>query len=110
MPLTPTPTPGQTGPAVAAVRPTPKKDTVRIEVPNAKQIPQATVKLQQTQPMVRPPAAEVRTLAAPALVTVPDEAGEATEDDGLLRMASIGVFVLALLTFASQLWTFIASK
>ena len=107
MPLSPTLTP----PAAGGLKPTPKKDTVRIEVPNAKQVPQATVKLQQTQPLVRPPAAEVRTLSAPAVVNLPDDADEVTgEEDNLVKMASVGVFVLALLTVGIQLWSLIASK
>ena len=92
------------------VKPTPKKDTVRIEVPNAKQVPQATVKLQQTQPLIRPPAAEVRTVAAPAVIDLPGDTDEVAEEDSLLKMASVGVFVLSLITVAIQLWGLFTNK
>ena len=105
MPLTPTPTPPAPAPAAVGIKPTPKKDTVRIEVPNAKQVPQATVKLQQTQPLIRPPAAEVRTLAAPAVINLPDDDEAVARKTSLVKMASIGVFALALITVAIQLWS-----
>ena len=110
LPLSPAATPTPAAPAAVGVKPTPKKDTVRIEVPNAKQVPQATVKLQQTQPLVRPPAAEVRTLAAPAVVDLPGDTAEGVEDEGFLKMVSIGVFALALLTVAIQLWGLLANR
>lgn len=93
------------------MKPTVKKDTVRIEVPTAKQVPQATVKLQQTQPLIRPPAAEVRTLA-PAVITpaVVTDADTVEGEDSAMKFASIGVFALALVTVAIQLWTLLSSK
>ena len=111
MPLSPAPASTSTpaAPAAVGIKPTPKKDTVRIEVPTAKQVPQATVKLQQTQPMIRPPVAVVRTLAAPSVTDVSSDTDEGVEDD-FLKTASIGVFALALLTVAIQLWSFFANR
>ena len=68
------------------------------------------MRLQQTQPVVRPPAAEVRTLAAPAVSTATNDDDVVDAEDGLLKMASIGVFALSLLTVAIQLWSLFNSK
>ncbi len=89
--------------AATVVAPTVKKDTVRIEVPKAKPLPPgATVKIQQTQPMIRPPAAEVRTLAVPGAVV-----GEAAEDPTLMYM-SIGLLVFSALVLLFQVLNYIA--
>ena len=94
----------------AVVKPTPKKDTVRIEVPAAQRpAPQATVKLQQTQPLIRPPAAEVRTLvpaaAAPHAATAE---GESVAEDPMMMYASIAVLVFAIVTLVVQALTYFA--
>ena len=97
----------------AVVKPTPKKDTVRIEVPPAGRAaaPQATVKLQQTQPLIRPPAAEVRTIAtttAPITTRAASDEVE-VENDPMLLYASVAVLIFAVVTFALQVMTYIAT-
>lgn len=107
-PATPT-APGAAAVPVAGVKPTPKKDTVRIEVPGAKQVPQATVKLQQTQPLIRPPQAEVRTLAAPMVATTTADADEVvTGEDPTVTMISWGVLAFSVIVLVLQVLTFIS--
>ena len=92
------------------LKPTIKKETVRIEGPSAaaKAGPQATVKIQPAPVPQRPPEAKIRTV--PALVTsttpvVEDEA-EALADGSTMMLVSAGVLVFSALTFLMQAWTF----
>jgi hypothetical protein len=89
------------------VKPTVKKDTVRIEVPpgGAKVAPQATVRIQQTQPLIRPPEAQVRTLAK-----VEDaDVVSSTQEDPVLLYASLGVLVFAAITFGIEVVTYVTN-
>ena len=84
------------------VKPTVKKDTVRIAPPVASKVPpQATVRLQQTQPLVRPPEAQVRTLARTDVDVV-----SAPKEDPVLLFASLGVLVFAAVTCAIEAVTY----
>ena len=105
VPLTPTPAPA------GGVASTPKKDTVRIEVPSAKQAPQATVKLQQTQPLIRPPVAEVRTVAAPRVVDVDTGADDETNgvEEGSTKYLAAAVLIFAAATFVIELLSFLSA-
>ena len=88
------------------VKPTPKKDTVRIEVPTgpAKAAPQATIKIQQAQPSIRPEA-QVRTLAR----TDDTDVVPATAEDPMLLVASLCVLVFAAITCAIEAVTYFAN-
>jgi hypothetical protein len=93
--------------APTVVKPTVKKDTVRIEVPagGSRTAPQATVRIQQTQPLIRPPEAQVRTLAK-----VEDaDVVPATADDPMLLMASLCVLVFAAITCAIEAITYFSN-
>ena len=96
------------------VKPTLKKETVRIDVPAAaKLVPQATVKIQSAPAPTRPPVAEVRTV--PALVTttattIADDEDEAVaSEDPTMRLVAGGVLAFAAVTFGLQLWTFLTN-
>lgn len=97
--------------AATVVSPTPKKDTVRIEVPKTAAkppVPATTVKM-QTQPLQpRPPAAEVRTL--PASSAVVTTSGDVVEDDPMVKYAAIGVLVFSVLVFLSQVLNYLSLK
>lgn len=105
MPLAKNPVPAVSEDSAATVvSPTPKKDTVRIEVPKKAAIPQNTVKM-QTQPLVpRPPAAEVRALPVSSSVVTPVE----TADDPTLAYASYGVLAFSVLVLIFQVLNYIA--
>ena len=95
------------------VKPTLKKETVRIDVPAvpARPVPQATVKIQSAPTPTRPPVAEVRTV--PALVTTTavsaDEDEAAAPEDSTMALVSGGVLAFAAVTFGLQLWTFLTN-
>ena len=95
------------------VKPTIKKETVRIEVPTAaKVVPQATVKIQPAPIPQKLPEAQIRTV--PALVTstttvADDEAEAPARDDSTMMLVSVGVLVFAVASFGMQLWTFLAN-
>jgi hypothetical protein len=93
--------------APTVVKPTMKKDTVRIEVPpsGAKVAPQATVRIQQTQPLIRPPEAQVRTLAK---VEDADDVSS-SEEDPVLLYASLGVLIFAAVTCGIEAVTYFSN-
>ncbi len=86
------------------VKPTVKKDTVRIEVPSSRVAPQATVKIQQTQPLIRPPEAQVRTLARTDVDVVPEIV--AGKEDPMLMAFSLCVLVFAAISCAIEAITY----
>jgi hypothetical protein len=98
------------GSAPTVVKPTAKKDTVRIEVPSAgaKLAPQATVRIQQTQPLIRPPEAQVRTLAKVERAEAADVVASSAEDPMLL-VASLCVLVFAAVTCAIEAITYFSN-
>ncbi len=96
-----------------SVKPTIKKETVRIEVPTAaKVVPQATVKIQPAPAPQRLPEAQIRTV--PALVTstttvADDEAEAPAHEDSTMTFVSAGVLVFAAASFGMQLWTYLTN-
>ena len=92
--------------APTVVKPTPKKDTVRIDVPAgpSRVAPQATVKIQQAQPAIRPEP-QVRTLAK----VEDSDVVPATADDPMLMVASLCVLVFAAVTCAIEAVTYFAN-
>jgi hypothetical protein len=107
-------TPKAAEPAAGVVKPTIKKETVRIEVPTGPRgVPQATVRIQPAPPPARPPEAVVRTLVpapVPVLTDTEPETGdeEGVAHDPLLLYASYGVLAFALINFGLQLATYLA--
>ena len=96
----------------ATVKPTIKKETVRIEVPTGpRAVPQATVKIQPAPAPAKPPEAAVRAMVpvpVPTLkaATVTDvEEAEAATHDPMIMYVSCGVLLFAFITFALQLMT-----
>lgn len=88
------PAPTMTEAPPVTVKPTaPKKETARIQVPPEPNpaIPKATVRMQQTQPLVSAPAPAL-TAAAPAVINEVD-----TVADPLIVPLSAGAFVLSLI-------------
>jgi hypothetical protein len=86
------------------VRPTAKTNTARIDVPpSTANIPQQTVKIQQTQPMRQPERALATT--TPVVHTAPMSVDY--EEDKTVTMVSIGVLAISLVAFGLQLWTFL---
>ena len=101
----------------ATVKPTIKKETVRIEVPTGpRAVPQATVKIQPAPAPARPPEAAVRAIVpvpVPTLkaATVTDvEETEAATHDPMVTYVSYGVLLFALFNFALQLMTYLSSR
>lgn len=87
--------------APLSVKPSPKKETARIQSPaGPKPLPQATLKLQQTQPAAQSPAATVKSTGA---ITQPPvlQKQESLLFPGL-------VFLVSLIAFCIQLWTFVS--
>ena len=102
--------------APATVKPTIKKETVRIEVPTGpRAVPQATVKIQPAPAPAKRPEAAVRAIVpvpAPTLPATATEADteetEATTNDPMLMYASWAVLLFAVFSFALQLITYLA--
>ena len=103
MPKVPTPVAGD---SPTVVKPTVKKDTVRIEVPSGGMVaPQATVKIQQTQPVVRPPEAQVRTLAKVENADVVPM----TQEDPALLYTSAAVLAFSVILCLIEALTYFAN-
>ena len=82
-----------------AMKPSPKKETARIQIPTQpKDLPKATVKLQQTQ-LLSTPTTAIRPAISPVKV--------ASSTDSLSLPLSIGAFVFALIAFLIQIWTYL---
>ena len=111
----PAPPVAQTSPAVSegegggplSVKPTEKKNTARIELPATRQAPQATMKIQQTQPLARAPEAAVRTLSVPSQTA--NLSSMDVEEDKTMLYVSAGVLLFAVVAFILQLMTFLAA-
>lgn len=95
----------------------PKKETARITLPpegGKPALPKATIKMQQTQPLVKQPGATVTSASsiqpAPALTTsvatVPAEA----ESDGLVNILSIAALLIALVSLGLVYLVYAASS
>lgn len=93
--------------APLSVKPTEKKNTARIELPANRPAPQPTMKIQQTQPLIRPPEASVRTLSAPSQTT--NLSTMDGEEDKTLLYVSAGVLLFSVVAFALQAMTYFGS-
>jgi translation initiation factor IF-2 len=100
-------------PAPAAAKPAaPKKETARITIPAegaAKApLPKATVKMQQTQPLVNRPAPAAAPVApisaAPAVGAAPAEA------DGTVNLMSIAALVVSIISLALVFFAYSAAN
>jgi hypothetical protein len=79
----------------------PKKETARIQIPpSPKQMPKATIKMQETKPLASMPAAQVTTTQAPPAVEA-DGGG-----DSLAVPLAIVTVIVAALVLALELWTY----
>ena len=102
--------------APATVKPTIKKETVRIEVPTGpRPMPQATVKIQPAPAPAKGPEAAVRAVVpvpVPALRTAATEADieetEAAANDPMVMYASWAVLLFAAFSLALQVVTYLA--
>jgi hypothetical protein len=93
----------------------PKKETARITLPpegGKPALPKATVKMQQTQPLVKQPAASVASASslqpAPALIGSAAAPVEA-EPDGMVNILSIAALLISLISLGLVFWAFSAS-
>jgi hypothetical protein len=128
MPLKPAPAPsGAAKPAVPAasgVNPapepvtqkaaSPKKETARITLPpegGKPALPKATIKMQQTQPLVKqaPVGSASGLTPAPALATMAAAPVEA-EPDGLVNILSIAALLVSLISLGLVVWAYSASS
>jgi hypothetical protein len=91
------------------MQPAMKKETVRIQTPVAAKVPpQATIRIQQTQPLVRRPEAQVRTLAAAS--TQPTALVQASDgSDTAMLIVSLCVLVFAAVTLTFQALTYFSN-
>jgi len=129
VPLKPAPAPSSVArpaaPAGSAMNPapepmtqkaaSPKKETARITLPpegGKPALPKATIKMQQTQPLVKQPAASVAgqglqsaVALTPAMASVPTEA----EPDGLVNILAIVALLISLISLGLVFWVFSAS-
>ena len=102
--------------APATVKPTIKKETVRIEVPTGPRVvPQATVKIQPAPAPARGPEAAVRAVVpvpVPTLKIAATEAdieeSEAATHDPMVMYASWAVLLFAVVSVTLQLITYLA--
>lgn len=130
VPLKPAPAPSSVArpaaPAASGVNPgpepmtqkaaAPKKETARITLPpegGKPALPKATIKMQQTQPLVKQPAPSVTSQGlqpvvalTPAMASVPTEA----EPDGLVNVLAILALLISLISLGLVYWVFSASS
>jgi hypothetical protein len=93
----------------------PKKETARITLPpegGKPALPKATIKMVQTQPLVKQPGASVSQSSLQPAVTlttaVATTPGEA-EPDGLVNILSIVALVISLISLGLVAWAWSAS-
>ncbi|MEO7933828.1 MAG: hypothetical protein ABIT76_11785 [Chthoniobacterales bacterium] len=87
--------------APVTMKPSPKKETARIQIPaQAKDLPKATVRLQQTVPLTNP-TSSIKPAISPVTVT------QTGGGDSLSMPLCVGAFVFALIAFLIQLWIFL---
>ncbi|HEY3900260.1 MAG TPA: hypothetical protein VGM54_16745 [Chthoniobacter sp.] len=94
----------------------PKKETARITLPpegGKPALPKATIKMQQTQPLVKHPVSSATSQAlqpavalTPAMANVPAEA----EPDGMVNILAIAALILSLASLGIVFWAFSASS
>lgn len=90
-----------------SVKPTEKKNTARIDLPANRPAPQPTMKIQQTQPLIRPPEAPVRTLSVPSQTA--NLSATDVEEDKTTLYVSAGVLLFSVVAFILQLMTYLAA-
>jgi hypothetical protein len=92
----------------------PKKETARITLPpegGKPALPKATIKMQQTQPLVKQPVTSATSqalqpaVALTAMANVPD-----AEPDGTVNILAIAALVLSLISLGLVFWAFSASS
>ncbi|EDY19883.1 hypothetical protein CfE428DRAFT_2472 [Chthoniobacter flavus Ellin428] len=127
VPLKPTPPPASvakpasgSNPAVEPVTQraaAPKKETARITLPpesGKPALPKATVKMQQTQPLVKQPAASVTSASSlqpvPTLGTAAVGAAAEAEPDGMVNILSIAALLISLISLGLVFWAYSASS
>lgn len=128
VPLKPTPPPASvTKPASGsnpAVEPVtqkaaaPKKETARITLPpdqgGKPALPKATVKMQQTQPLVKQPAASVTSASSlqpvPTLTTAAVGAQVEAEPDNVVSVLSIAALIISLISLGIVFLAYNASS
>jgi len=127
VPLKPTPPPASvarpasgSNPAVEPVTQraaAPKKETARITLPpesGKPALPKATVKMQQTQPLVKQPAASVTSASSlqpvPTLSTTAVGAAAEAEPDGVVNILSIAALLISLISLGLVFWAYSASS
>ncbi len=128
LPLKPAPAPGAVAkpvaPAGSGINPppepvtqraaAPKKETARITLPpegGKAGMPKATIKMQQTQPLVRQPGASVTQSSiqpAPSITTA-SAGSEETAADGMVNILSIAALVVAAVSLALVFFAYSAS-
>jgi hypothetical protein len=126
VPLKPAPAPSSVAkpapaPSSSGVEPVtqkaaaPKKETARITLPpegGKPALPKATIKMQQTQPLVKQPVSAATSQAlqpAVALTPMAGVSGEA-EPDGVVNILAIAALVLSLISLGLVFWAFSASS
>jgi len=94
----------------------PKKETARITLPpegGKPALPKATIKMQQTQPLVKQPGAPVTTQSSiqpsPALTSTVATAPVEAEPDSLVGILSIAALVISLISLGLVAWAWSAS-
>jgi hypothetical protein len=127
VPLKPTPPPASvarpasgSNPAVEPVTQkaaAPKKETARITLPpesGKPSLPKATVKMQQTQPLVKQPAASVSSASSLQPVPTFAAAGMAApaeaEPDSTVNILSIAALLISLISLGLVFWAYSASS
>jgi hypothetical protein len=93
------------------VQPAMKKETVRIQTPAASKVPpQATIKIQQqTQPLVRRPEAQVRTLSTAASLQPAPLVQASESSDTAMLIVSLCVLVFAAVTLTFEALTYFSN-
>jgi hypothetical protein len=94
----------------------PKKETARITLPpegGKPALPKATIKMQQTQPLVKQPAVPVSSGSSlqpvPSMATMAAVPVEA-EPDGLVNILSIAALLISLISLGLVFWAYNASS
>ncbi len=130
VPLKPTPAPTTiakpVAPAGSGINPppepvtqraaSPKKETARITLPpegGKPAMPKATIKMQQTQPLVKQPGATVTQSSiqpAPALTTTASAVPAEPVADGMVNTLSIAALIVAIISLALVFMAYSASS
>ncbi|MEP6669543.1 MAG: hypothetical protein ABJF10_10345 [Chthoniobacter sp.] len=92
----------------------PKKETARITLPpegGKPALPKATIKMQQTQPLVKQPGASQSSLQpVPQMATTMAAAPAEAEPDGLVSVLSIAALLISLVSLGLVFWAYSASN